>query len=331
MRCGRSWRTTRPTRMRPPTRSGCCTWSSGRGSSAACTTVVDATNLTDGARRPLLALAAAAGRPVVAVVFDLPLDSLPGAERVTRRIGWCQTRWCGMHHAQLPAAIAGLRRAGVPILSRPERRASAVVADRRTRHRCAPGAGRPGRRGAGPVGHARVVASGVAARRCVASMDRAVARRGRAGPGPAGPAYRADASSSSVESDGRMASGCKPSIELWGRRRPARRLGMGQARYVDQLRAGLLDPVAADAVVGEVALLGHRHQAGGPEQREVVLGGRLGQVELRGQLREIPVAIRQVAAGCASAWRRPARGRAGPWPPAARCRSAASRTASSMG
>ncbi|MCY7419428.1 MAG: AAA family ATPase, partial [Chloroflexi bacterium] len=39
-------------------------------------TVIDATNLTTVARRPLLALAERYGRPAVAVVLDLPLDVL---------------------------------------------------------------------------------------------------------------------------------------------------------------------------------------------------------------------------------------------------------------
>jgi predicted kinase len=38
-------------------------------------TVVDATNLTAGARRTLLRLAAAAGRPAVAILFDVSLDT----------------------------------------------------------------------------------------------------------------------------------------------------------------------------------------------------------------------------------------------------------------
>jgi len=37
-------------------------------------TVIDATNLTEGARRSLLRLAGKAGRPVVAVVFDVSLE-----------------------------------------------------------------------------------------------------------------------------------------------------------------------------------------------------------------------------------------------------------------
>jgi len=79
-------------------------------------TVIDATNLTDGARRPLLALAAARGRPVIAVVFAVPLERAlaQNAARAGRRVPEAVVR---MHHAQLPAAIAALRRAGVPILS----------------------------------------------------------------------------------------------------------------------------------------------------------------------------------------------------------------------
>ncbi|MFN8623083.1 MAG: ATP-binding protein [Chloroflexota bacterium] len=79
------------------------------------TTVVDATNLTDGARRPLLALAARFGRPVVAVVFRTPLQVCLGrvAARPDRDVPEEVVR---LHHAQLPGAEAALRRAGVPIV-----------------------------------------------------------------------------------------------------------------------------------------------------------------------------------------------------------------------
>jgi protein phosphatase len=79
------------------------------------TTVVDATNLTDGARRPLLGLAARFERPVVAVVFDVPLEVClaRNAGRPGRSVPDAVVR---QHHAQLPAAIAALRRAGVPVL-----------------------------------------------------------------------------------------------------------------------------------------------------------------------------------------------------------------------
>lgn len=79
------------------------------------TTVVDATNLTEGARRPLLSLAARCGRPAVAVVFDAPLDVClaRNAARPDRQVPEAIVR---QHHAQLPAAIEGLRRAGVPLL-----------------------------------------------------------------------------------------------------------------------------------------------------------------------------------------------------------------------
>lgn len=80
------------------------------------TTVVDATNLTEGARRPLLTLAGAFGRPVVAVVFDVPIE-ICLARNAARRDRSVPDEVVRTHHAQLPAAIAGLRRAGVPILS----------------------------------------------------------------------------------------------------------------------------------------------------------------------------------------------------------------------
>lgn len=79
------------------------------------TTVVDATNLTEGARRPLLSLAARSGRPVVAVVFDAPLDVClaRNAARPGRQVPESVVR---QHHAQLPAAIDALRGAGILIL-----------------------------------------------------------------------------------------------------------------------------------------------------------------------------------------------------------------------
>jgi predicted kinase len=79
------------------------------------TVVVDATNLTDGARRPLLAAAAGHGRPAVAVVFDVPLEVClaRNAGRPDRMVPEDVVR---LHHAQLPAAIAALRTDGVTIL-----------------------------------------------------------------------------------------------------------------------------------------------------------------------------------------------------------------------
>jgi len=79
------------------------------------TTVIDATNLTDGARRPLLALADRSGRPVVAVVFDGPLERAmaQNAGRAERVVPEAVVR---MHHAQLASAVAALRRDGIPMV-----------------------------------------------------------------------------------------------------------------------------------------------------------------------------------------------------------------------
>ena len=55
-------------------------------------TVVDATNLTKAARRSLLLLAAQAGRPAVAVVFDVPLER-------------CLARNAGRPGRQVPDAV----------------------------------------------------------------------------------------------------------------------------------------------------------------------------------------------------------------------------------
>ena len=78
------------------------------------TTVIDATNLTDGARRPLLSLALRFGRPVIAVAFDGPLERalVQNAARPERVVPESVVR---LHHAQLPSALEALRRAGVPI------------------------------------------------------------------------------------------------------------------------------------------------------------------------------------------------------------------------
>jgi protein phosphatase len=70
-------------------------------------TVVDATNLTARARRALLGLARAAGRPAVAVVFDVPLDRClaQNGDRAGRRVPEDVVR---EHHRQLALARAAL-------------------------------------------------------------------------------------------------------------------------------------------------------------------------------------------------------------------------------
>lgn len=74
-------------------------------------TVVDATNVTDGARRSLRNLAERAGRPVVAVVFDLSLEEnlARNAGRTERRVPDDVVR---KHHAQLTAAVPRLAEEG---------------------------------------------------------------------------------------------------------------------------------------------------------------------------------------------------------------------------
>jgi len=80
------------------------------------TTVVDATNLTAGARRPLLALAARLGRPVVAIVFHVPLERClaQNARRPGRVVPDAVVR---RQHAQLPAAVDALEAAGVTVVA----------------------------------------------------------------------------------------------------------------------------------------------------------------------------------------------------------------------
>ena len=67
-------------------------------------TVVDATNLTEGARRSLLRLAGKAGRPVIAVAFDVPLERClaQNATRPERRVPDDVVR---RHHRQLERAL----------------------------------------------------------------------------------------------------------------------------------------------------------------------------------------------------------------------------------
>jgi predicted kinase len=77
--------------------------------------VIDATNLTARAQRPLLALAARFGRPVVAIVFDPPLERCL-AQNATRPDRVVPDDVVRAHHAGLPGAIAALRRAGVEVV-----------------------------------------------------------------------------------------------------------------------------------------------------------------------------------------------------------------------
>jgi len=70
-------------------------------------TVVDATNLTQRARRSLLRLASSAGRPAVAVVFDLSLERClaQNAARPDRRVPDGVVR---RHHREMRSALAQL-------------------------------------------------------------------------------------------------------------------------------------------------------------------------------------------------------------------------------
>jgi len=70
-------------------------------------TVVDATNVTTGARRSLLTLAERADRPTVAVAFDLPLERIleQNAARSDRRVPAAVVR---RHHHQLKIALPRL-------------------------------------------------------------------------------------------------------------------------------------------------------------------------------------------------------------------------------
>ena len=64
----------------------------GRRLAAGLLTVVDATNVAASARRPLRRLAAAHGRPVVAIVLDLPAAAVRRAQRRPERPGGARRR-----------------------------------------------------------------------------------------------------------------------------------------------------------------------------------------------------------------------------------------------
>ena len=74
-------------------------------------TVIDATNLTEGARRSLLRLAEKAARPVVAVVFDVSLERslAQNAARPDRLVPEAVVR---RHHHQLATELDRLPREG---------------------------------------------------------------------------------------------------------------------------------------------------------------------------------------------------------------------------
>jgi protein phosphatase len=69
-------------------------------------TVVDATNLLAPSRRPLLELAARHGRPVVAVVFEVPLPELLARNAARDRV--VPEGTVRHHHAQLEDALEAL-------------------------------------------------------------------------------------------------------------------------------------------------------------------------------------------------------------------------------
>jgi predicted kinase len=69
-------------------------------------TVIDATNLLASSRRPLLELARRHGRPVVAVVFDVPLPELLARNASRERV--VPERTVRVHHAQMAEALTAL-------------------------------------------------------------------------------------------------------------------------------------------------------------------------------------------------------------------------------
>lgn len=73
-------------------------------------TVVDATNLLASSRRPLLELGRRHARPVVAVVFDVPLDVLLRRNAARERV--VPEAVVRRHHAQAAVALEDLRSEG---------------------------------------------------------------------------------------------------------------------------------------------------------------------------------------------------------------------------
>src|SRR5438034_7283700 len=70
-----------------------------------------------------------------------------------------------------------------------------------------------------------------------------------------------------------------------------------QTRLVDeealQLDRRLIETWPSEAVVGQAAFLRDGHEAGGSKQGQVVLDGRLRQLELRRDLGQVTVAVGQ--------------------------------------
>lgn len=74
-------------------------------------TVIDATNLQFGARRPLLRMARANHLPIVALVFNIPLTTCLRHNR-TRAQRVVSEEVIEQHKQQLAATLAGLEREG---------------------------------------------------------------------------------------------------------------------------------------------------------------------------------------------------------------------------
>ena len=77
-------------------------------------TVIDATNLTPSARRPLLALAGRFGRPSVAVLFHAPLEVV--FERNARRARSVPADVVRRHHDLMDASISDVRVEGYRLI-----------------------------------------------------------------------------------------------------------------------------------------------------------------------------------------------------------------------
>ena len=90
----------------------------------------------------------------------------------------------------------------------------------------------------------------------------------------------------------------------------ARRRCLADEEPLD-VRRGVVEPIAAERVVDDGPGLRDRHEAGGPQEREVVLDRRFREVELLGDLGEVEVAARRGASGSAAASRRRAPGGGG--------------------
>src|SRR5262249_24391741 len=74
-----------------------------------------------------------------------------------------------------------------------------------------------------------------------------------------------------------------------------RKIGPSAHQEALELGRGVVEALATEAVVLEPALLGDRHEAGGAQEREMVLDGWLREFEALGDLGEVEVLVTEQA------------------------------------